>query len=215
MGARAVVATILVAASWLSFGPLVACGNSGGTGHAPIYTELPDSTAASSLCPFVQLRSDTVAQFLCWIGSIPASPPDPRLEPAIDAAKGDKKVLQSLLAKLDYGANTGDGDVVLLIIAQLQDPDALSALQRFIWLPINLEAGTDHLGAGPTDLEILQGNACRPLLCIGTQQAHAAYNDVLNNHPDWNVRAFALKTGSLQGLSGDSLAAACRFYQGV
>jgi hypothetical protein len=206
---------LLVAGKWLALGLMVACTDRGAAGGSPMYLDAPDAPS-SPKCAFVPLRSDTVDPFLCWIGQIPASPPDPRLEPAIDAARGDKKTLQALLARLDYGSMSGEGDIVLLVIPQLQDADALAPLERFIWLPPMDSGVTQDPGlGGPTDLEILQGNACRSLLCIGSQEAQASYDNVINNHPDWNVKAFALKTGNLETLSGPALSAACRFYKGV
>lgn len=158
-----------------------------------------DPASARTVAP-VGLTADTVEDFIRWVAAVPVGEVDV-VRSALARARGDAAVLEALVVRLfdlpvpDFGRH----QLLLSVIGELGDAEALDPLLRFVDLPPDQifpeSTGTDGEGTCTSYLDYfaaLQARAIEMVAYLKTAEALQAALAVAARHPSRAVRAAAI-----------------------
>jgi len=133
----------------------------------------------------IPLNADNAEAFVCWA----AGPRDPRVVPAIDAARGDEAALAALFRVLEkvWMRDDSPAMITLKIIQQLRDPMAMSPLEEHVWRTPIADSNGDPLSQA-AHLEMLEATAADALVCINTDESNQLVAQIIASHPYRMVR---------------------------
>lgn len=143
----------------------------------------------------VELQAERIDEFLIYAGQAPGTDRE-RLREVIHSASKDRAVLDGLFERVERQRESDFGAalVILAVIGELQNVEALDRLDRLVWEELPKEDDeVGHGALGKRDvLEMLQSKAVEGIAGLGTAEAEERVFRVIRDHPSPAVRSTAV-----------------------